>query len=121
MYKRQGFDALIDSLTDCAEYAEVFGSDIVPYMRAGDSYAGMMTSSFNMLRELAGTKVAVSDNAQGGRSRTTTQLAAAAISMMKPIFKVAPTLPQQKYGGHQPPRTTGAAPFRPFGVKPLPY
>jgi len=117
----EGFDALIDSLTDCAEYAEVFGSDIVPYMRAGDSYAGMMTSSFNMMRELAGTKVAVSDNAQGSRSRTTTQLAAAAISMMKPIFKGAPTLPQQKYGGHQPPRRTGAAPFRPFGVKPLPY
>ena len=117
----EGFDALIDSLTDCAEYAEVFGSDIVPYMRAGDSYAGMMTGSFNMMRELAGTKVAVSDNAQGRRSRTTTQLAAAAISMMKPIFKGAPTLPQQKYGGHQPPRRTGAAPFRPFGVKPLPY
>ena len=47
----EGFDALIDSLTDCAEYAEVFGSDIVPYWRTADSYAGMMTSSFNMMRE----------------------------------------------------------------------
>ena len=114
----EGFDALIDSLTDSAEYAEVFGSDIVPYMRTGDSYAGMMNSSFNMMRELAGTKVAVSDNAQGSRSRTTTQLATAAISMMKPIVKAAPTLPQQKYSAQQPPKRTGAVPFRAFGVKP---
>ena len=114
----EGFDSLIDSLTDSAEYAEVFGSDIVPYMRTGDSYAGMMNSSFNMMRELAGTKVAVSDNAQGSRSRTTTQLATAAISMMKPIVKAAPTLPQQKYSPQQPPKRTGAVPFRAFGVKP---
>ena len=114
----EGFDSLIDSLTDSAEYAEVFGSDIVPYMRTGDSYAGMMNSSFNMMRELAGTKVAVSDNAQGSRSRTTTQLATAAISMMKPIVKAAPTLPQQKYSAQQPPKRTGAVPFRAFGVKP---
>ena len=43
----EGFDALIDRLTDCAEYAEVFGSDIVPNWRTADSYAGMMTSSFD--------------------------------------------------------------------------
>ena len=77
----EGFDALIDSLTDCAEYAEVFGSDIVPNWRTADSYAGMMTSSFNMMRELASTKVAVSDNAQGSRSRTVNPLAAAAASL----------------------------------------
>ena len=116
----EGFDALIDSLTDSAEYAEVFGSDIVPYMRTGDSYAGMMNSSFNMMRELAGTKVAVSDNAQGSRSRTTTQLATvAAISMMKPIVKAAPNTAPTKYGAQQPPKRTGAVPFRPFGVKPF--
>ena len=40
----EGFDALIDSLTDSAEYAEVFGSSIVPYWRTNDSYAGMMTA-----------------------------------------------------------------------------
>ena len=73
-----------------------------------------------MMRELAGTKVAVSDNAQGRRSHHNAT-GFAAISMMKPILKGAPTLPQQKYGGHQPPRRTGAAPFRPFGVKPLPF
>ena len=35
----EGFDALIDSMTDCAEYAEVFGSDIVPYTTA-ENHAG---------------------------------------------------------------------------------
>mgnify|MGYP005689302179 FL=1 len=119
----QGFDALIDSLTDGAEYAEVFGSDIVPYVRTADSYAGMMTSSFNMMRELASTKVAVSDNAQGSRSRTVSPLALAATSAIKPVTfnyvaltKPAPKLPQQQYSGHQPPKQTDYVAFRPFGI-----
>ena len=119
----EGFDALIDSLTDCAEYAEVFGSDIVPNWRTADSYAGMMTSSFNMMRELASTKVAVSDNAQGSRSRTVNPLAAAAAKTMRPVSftykavaKPAAKLPQQQYSGHQPPKQTGYVAFRPFGI-----
>ena len=119
----EGFDALIDSLTDSAEYTEVFGSDIVPYWRTADSYAGMMTSSFNMMRELASTKVAVSDNAQGSRSRTVNPLATAAANAVKPISftykavaKPAPRLPQQQYSGHQPPKQTDYVPFRPFGI-----
>ena len=119
----EGFDALIDSLTDCAEYAEVFGSDIVPNWRTADSYAGMMTSSFNMMRELASTKVAVSDNAQGSRSRTVNPLAAAAAKAMRPVSftykavaKPAAKLPQQQYSGHQPPKQTGYVAFRPFGI-----
>ena len=119
----EGFDALIDSLTDCAEYAEVFGSDIVPNWRTADSYAGMMTSSFNMMRELASTKVAVSDNAQGSRSRTVNTLAAAASKAMRPVSftyqavaKPAAKLPQQQYSGHQPPKQTGYVAFRPFGI-----
>ena len=119
----EGFDALIDSLTDCAEYAEVFGSDIVPNWRTADSYAGMMTSSFNMMRELASTKVAVSDNAQGSRSRTVNPLAAAAAKTMRPVgftyqavAKPAAKLPQQQYSGHQPPKQTGYVAFRPFGI-----
>ena len=119
----QGFDALIDSLTDGAEYAEVFGTDIVPYVRTADSYAGMMTSSFNMMRELASTKVAVSDNAQGSRSRTVAPLALAATSAIKPVTfnyvaltKPAPKLPQQQYSGHQPPKQTDYVAFRPFGI-----
>ena len=119
----EGFDALIDSLTDSAEYTEVFGSDIVPYWRTADSYAGMMTSSFNMMRELASTKVAVSDNAQGSRSRTVNRLATAAANAVKPVSftykavaKPAPRLPQQQYSGHQPPKQTDYVPFRPFGI-----
>lgn len=119
----EGFDALIDSLTDSAEYTEVFGSDIVPYWRTADSYAGMMTSSFNMMRELASTKVAVSDNAQGSRSRTVNPLATAAANAVKPVSftykavaKPAPRLPQQQYSGHQPPKQTDYVPFRPFGI-----
>ena len=112
----EGFEALIDSLTDSAEYSEVFGSSIVPYWRTGDSYAGMMTSSFNMMRELGSTKVAVSDSAQGARSRTTNPLATAAISMYTTTMKPVPSLPVQKYSGHNPPKVTGKASFRPFGV-----
>ena len=110
-------------MTDCAEYAEVFGSDIVPYARTADSYAGMYTSSFNMMRELAITKVAVSDNAQGKKARTTTPLATAAAKAMQPVAftyrSVAKTpvrLPQQQYSGHKPPAVTDYVPFRPFGV-----
>ena len=119
----EGFDALIDSLTDCAEYAEVFGSDIVPCWRTADSYAGMMTSSFNMMRELSSTKVAVSDNAQGSRSRTVSPLALAAANSVKPVSftyksvsKPAARLPQQQYSGHNPPKQTDYVPFRPFGM-----
>ncbi len=64
-----GFDALVDSMTDSAEYTEVFGSDSVPYNRNSDSYAGMYTLSFNLMRELNGTKVAISDNVNGRKSR----------------------------------------------------
>lgn len=119
----EGFDALIDSMTDCAEYAEVFGSDIVPYTRTADSYAGMYTSSFNLSRELGSTKVAISDNAQGSRSRTVSALALAASGTMKPVTftykglaKPAPKLPQQQYTGHQPPKQTDYVAFRPFGI-----
>jgi len=119
----EGFDALIDKLTDSAEYTEVFGSDIVPYERTHDSYAGMFTRSFNLMRELGGTKVAVSDNAQGRNSRTINPLAIAAREEAKPaaffsytaITRVPAKLPQQKYTGHNTPKMTDYVPFRPFG------
>jgi len=120
-----GFDALVDSLTDSAEYTEVFGSDSVPYNRTSDSYAGMYTLSFKLMRELNGTKVAISDNVNGRNSRTTNPLAQAArrpatatatsFSYAK-VYKVAPKLPQQKYTGHNPPKAKEFEPFRPFGV-----
>lgn len=118
-----GFDALIDKLTDSAEYTEVFGSDIVPYERTHDSYAGMFTRSFNLMRELGGMKVAVSDNAQGRNSRTINPLAIASREESKPqafsynaIQRTPVKLPQQQYSGHQPPKMTDYVAFRPFGV-----
>ena len=119
----EGFDALIDKLTDSAEYTEVFGSDIVPYERSHDSYAGMFTRSFNLMRELGGMKVAISDNAQGRNSRTINPLAIASREESKPqafsysaVQKTPVKLPQQQYSGHQPPKMTDYVPFRPFGV-----
>jgi phycoerythrin-associated linker protein len=118
-----GFDALVDSMTDSAEYTEVFGSDIVPYARTADSFAGMYTSSFNMMRELGINKVAISDNAQGRKSRTTTPLAMAAAKAIQPVTftyraltKTPVKLPEQQYSGHNPPKVTNYVPFRPFGV-----
>ncbi len=119
----EGFDALIDKLTDSAEYTEVFGSDIVPYERSHDSYAGMFTRSFNLMRELGGMKVAISDNAQGRNSRTINPLAIASREESKPqafsysaVQKTPVKLPQQQYSGHQPPKMTDYVAFRPFGV-----
>jgi len=119
----EGFDALIDKLTDSAEYTEVFGADIVPYERSHDSYAGMFTRSFNLMRELGGMKVAVSDNAQGRNSRTINPLAIASREESKPqafsytaVQKTPVKLPQQQYSGHQPPKMTDYVAFRPFGV-----
>mgnify|MGYP001468827240 FL=1 len=119
----EGFDALIDKLTDSAEYTEVFGADIVPYERSHDSYAGMFTRSFNLMRELGGMKVAISDNAQGRNSRTINPLAIASREESKPqafsytaVQKTPVKLPQQQYSGHQPPKMTDYVAFRPFGV-----
>ena len=119
----EGFDALIDKLTDSAEYTEVFGSDIVPYERSHDSYAGMFTRSFNLMRELGGMKVAISDNAQGRNSRTINPLAIASREESKPqafsysaVQKTPVKLPQQQYSGHQPPKMDDYVAFRPFGV-----
>lgn len=118
-----GFNALIDSMTNSAEYTEVFGADIVPYERTKDSYAGMFNRSFNLMRELGGMKVAISDNAQGQKSKTNYPLAIAAAKALKPmpfsyrsIVKTPVKLQEQKYSGHNTPRMTDYVPFRPFGV-----
>ena len=123
LQSEEGFDALIDKLTDSAEYTEVFGSDIVPYERSHDSYAGMFTRSFNLMRELGGMKVAVSDNAQGRNSRTINPLAIASREEAKPqaftytsVQRTPVKLPQQQYSGHQTPKMTDYVAFRPFGV-----
>ena len=41
-----GFDAMVDSLVDSAEYSEVFGADTVPYSRAWTSASGMPMINF---------------------------------------------------------------------------
>jgi len=41
-----GFDALVDSLVDSAEYSEVFGADTVPHSRAWTSASGMPMINF---------------------------------------------------------------------------
>ena len=41
-----GFEAHIDWLIDSEEYNNVFGEDIVPYMRSWNSPIGLKTSSF---------------------------------------------------------------------------
>ena len=61
-------------------------------------------STFNLMRELGGMKVAISDNAQGRNSRTIHTLAIAARESHKPvpfsyraISRTPVKLPQQKY------------------------
>jgi hypothetical protein len=63
----QGFDALIDHLTGSAEYAEVFGDNTVPYVRAFKSAAGAYTSTFPSMVELQHPS-ASSDRSLGNRS-----------------------------------------------------
>ena len=41
-----GHDAVIDFIVDSAEYAEVFGDDVVPYTRSFTSAAGIPNNSF---------------------------------------------------------------------------
>lgn len=115
----KGFDALVDTLTDSAEYAEVFGADIVPYERTKDSYAGMFTRSYNLMRQLGGMKVAISDNAQGRESKTINALTVASRESTKPqpfsyvaVTKIPVKLPEQKYTGHNPPAMSDYVPFR---------
>ncbi len=57
-----GFDTHIDSLIDSAEYQEVFGLYIVPYIRCWDSPCGLSTSSFVNIAALS-RSTATSDNA----------------------------------------------------------
>ena len=72
----QGFDALVDHLTNSGEYAEVFGDSIVPYARAFNSFAGMYNSTFSSMVELQNAR-ASSDRVKGSSSLLITRLGAA--------------------------------------------
>ena len=59
----QGFEAHIDFLIDSNEYINVFGEDVVPYIRSWNSPIGLNTKSF--LETLSMTKAfATSDNCE---------------------------------------------------------
>jgi phycoerythrin-associated linker protein len=74
MLAEHGYEALIDSFIDSAEYLEVFGSDIVPYARSWSSPADLSTAAFPMLAALQ-KSFAGSDSARGGSSALTRSLA----------------------------------------------
>ena len=69
-----GHDAVIDFIVDSAEYAEVFGDDVVPYTRSFTSAAGIPNNSFANMAALE-RGFAISDSAVGVRSQLSNALA----------------------------------------------
>ena len=69
-----GHDAVIDFIVDGAEYAEVFGDDVVPYTRSFTSAAGIPNNSFARMATLE-RGFAISDSAIGSRSQLANGLA----------------------------------------------
>jgi len=69
-----GHDAVVDFIVDCAEYAEVFGDDVVPYTRSFTSAAGIPNNSFARMATLE-RGFAISDSAIGSRSQLANGLA----------------------------------------------
>ena len=69
-----GHDAVIDFIVDGAEYAEVFGDDVVPYTRSFTSAAGIPNNSFARMASLE-RGFAISDSAVGSRSQLANALA----------------------------------------------
>tara|TARA_B100002051_G_scaffold68564_1_gene65134 strand:- start:4705 stop:5679 length:975 start_codon:yes stop_codon:yes gene_type:complete len=61
---QSGFDAMVDALIDSAEYAEVFGADTVPYVRAWTSASGMPMINFMRIAALE-QSFASSDRSKG--------------------------------------------------------
>ena len=73
----QGFDALIDSIIDSAEYAEVFGDHSVPYVRSFTSASGMSMLNFVRIAALE-QNFASSDRSKGNDSLLRANLASGA-------------------------------------------
>ena len=69
-----GYDSVIDSIVDSAEYLEVFGSDVVPYARSWSSPADLSTAAFPLLAALS-RSFAGSDSARRGSPALTRSLA----------------------------------------------
>ena len=83
----QGFDALIDSIIDSAEYTEVFGDSTVPYIRSYTSASGMTMANFTRIAALE-QSFASSDRSKGSDSLLRSNFAAAL-----PIKIVVPGVP----------------------------
>jgi len=69
-----GHDAVVDRLVDSAEYAEVFGENVVPYARSWSSPADLSTSNFAHMAALEAS-FAISDSALGRASKLQRNLA----------------------------------------------
>ena len=83
-----GYDAVIDSIVDSAEYLEVFGSDVVPYARSWSSPADLSTAAFPLLAALS-RSFAGSDSARGGSPVLTRNLASG--TAQESVFQVKPS------------------------------
>ena len=70
----QGFDALIDSIIDSAEYTEVFGDHGIPYIRSFTSASGMAMLNFVRIAALE-QNFAGSDQSKGNDSLLRSNLA----------------------------------------------
>ena len=70
----RGHDAVVDFIVDGAEYAEVFGDDVVPYTRSFTSAAGIPNNSFASMAALE-RGFAISDSAVGSSSQLSNVLA----------------------------------------------
>lgn len=70
----QGFDALIDSIVDSAEYTEVFGDHGIPYIRSFTSASGMAMLNFVRIAALE-QNFASSDQSKGNDSLLRSNLA----------------------------------------------
>ena len=73
----KGFDGLIDSIVDSAEYAEVFGDHTIPYVRSFTSASGMAMLNFVRIAALE-QSFASSDRSKGSDSLLRSNLAGGA-------------------------------------------
>ena len=107
-----GYDTVVDSIVDSAEYLEVFGSDVVPYARSWNSPADLSTAAFPLLAALS-RSFAGSDSARGGSPALTRNLAsgvAPRISVPSQAFSFAPTqasITSTKFAAKAPGVTSG--------------
>jgi len=99
-----GHDAVIDFIVDGAEYAEVFGDDVVPYTRSFTSAAGIPTNSFANMAALE-RGFAISDSAIGSRSQLSNNLARGTTGYIQ--------LPSGFRSGVSPSSPSGATAFAP--------